>query len=88
VQTLPVVHLVQPLPPQSASVSVPFFTLSEHVGTWHLPPVQTALVQSALAPQVLPSPHLGQPPVPPQSTSVSLPFFAKSMQLGALQTPV
>jgi hypothetical protein len=31
-QVFPSVHGLQPAPPQSMSVSVPFFTLSEHPG--------------------------------------------------------
>jgi len=56
-------------PPQSRSVSVPFFTLSMQVGAWQVVPVQTPETQSAAPPQPSPVAHL--PQLPPQSTSVS-----------------
>jgi hypothetical protein len=62
-------------PPQSTSVSLPFFTLSVHVGALHVLAVasHTLSRQSAPTRHFLPS---AQPPhEPPQSTSVSFPFF-------------
>jgi hypothetical protein len=76
-QPLPFAHFVQ-LEPQSVSVSVPFFTLSSHVGVAHLPAVHIPLWQSADTRQFLLEEHPGQ--VPPQSRSVSLPFFTPSAQ--------
>jgi len=46
-------------PPQSTSVSLPFFTRSVQAAGWHAPAVQTPLLQFApLVPQALPSAHL------------------------------
>jgi len=45
-QALPARQLFAATPPQSRSVSVPFFTPSESVGTWQMLPVQIWLVQS------------------------------------------
>jgi hypothetical protein len=81
-QTLPAAHLTQ-VPPQSMSVSVPFFTRSLHAGAWHVrgDPLHTPLWQSAATAHVLPAPHL--PQLPPQSMSVSVPFFTLSVHVGA-----
>jgi hypothetical protein len=72
-----------PPPPQSTSVSVPFFTMSVNVGAAHVPPLQTFDVQSAPVPQFLPTMH-GGASAPPQSTSVSLlsftPFVAEAAE--------
>src|SRR5262245_16934294 len=68
-------------PPQSMSVSMPFFTPSMQFGTWHTPPVQTLLMQSVPTAQVFPSLQAMQTG-PPQSTSVSLAFFTWSVQVG------
>jgi hypothetical protein len=82
-------------PPQSMSVSAPFFTLSPHVGAWQVlfgaTPVQTPLWQSPATTHVLPTPQSAQGP--PQSTSLSPWFFTPSPQVGAahwplLQTPL
>ncbi len=73
------------VPPQSRSVSAPFFTVSVQVGAAQILPEQTALVQSVAVVQALLSAHLPQLP-PPQSTSVSAPFFVASEQEGAAQT--
>jgi hypothetical protein len=81
--TLPSAHLFAGAqePPQSTSVSVPFFTVSLQAGTWQMPPVQTPLAQSPAPPQTLPSAHLfAGAQEPPQSTSVSVPFFTVSLQ--------
>jgi hypothetical protein len=61
-------------PPQSTSVSVPFLTVSEHVGIWQTlgVPLQTPLVQSLAPTHFLPSAQAAHAP-PPQSTSVSVP---------------
>ena len=87
-QIHPFWHLPQAFPPQSTSVSVPFFTLSLQgaLGTmqvlfwhWAKPPTST---QSVAAVQALPMAHLGQL-APPQSTSLSLPFLSPSLQVAA-----
>jgi hypothetical protein len=72
--------LVQ-LPPQSTSVSVPFFTKSVQSGAWHTLFVHTPLAQSDGAEHAFDVSHFGHA-VPPQSTSVSLPFFTPSVQSG------
>jgi hypothetical protein len=72
-------------PPQSTSVSVPFLTVSLHVGAWHCPALQTSLAQSAFTIQAADVGHDGHDP-PPQSTSVSLPFATPSVHVGAWQT--
>jgi hypothetical protein len=76
--TLQATPALQPgqLPPQSAPVSLPFFTKSEQVGAWQRPFWQTELPQSVAPPQILPEPQSGQDP--PQSTSLSFPFFTES----------
>jgi hypothetical protein len=75
-QALPMPHLPQMAPPQSTSVSEPFFVLSVHdpVAATQTLPLQLLDRQSELVPQLLPSPHLPQVE-PPQSTSVSVPSF-------------
>jgi hypothetical protein len=61
------------VPPQSTSVSLPFFTVSVHVGATHFDAVQTPDAQSSGPAQARLSPQcIGHDP--PQSTSVSLPF--------------
>jgi len=77
-------HLGQVLPPQSTSVSSPFFTLSvqEVVQT---PPLQAPDAQSVPALHDLPMPQAVQ--APPQSTSVSVPFFTLSVQLALAHFP-
>jgi hypothetical protein len=88
---LPEPQAVHTEPPQSVSVSVPFFTESVQLALWQNPPEQTPPRQSLIAAQRLPGPHFGHVP-PPQSTSVSAPFFTTSVQLVAwhvvLQTPL
>jgi hypothetical protein len=66
-------------PPQSAPVSLPFFTKSEHVGVWQRPFLHTPLVQSEAPMQILPALHDGHEP--PQSASVSVPFLTVSLQV-------
>ena len=73
-------------PPQSTSVSEPFFTMSAQLGGWQVPAEQTPFWQSVPARQDFPSGQDGQAP-PPQSTAVSLPFFTPSMQLATWQVP-
>jgi hypothetical protein len=80
-------------PPQSASVSSPFFTPSTHAGATQWPMVEQtpdaqslANEQAASAPQ---GPHPVDDAPPPQSTSVSEgPFFTPSEQVGAAQVPL
>ena len=77
-------------PPQSTSVSLPFFSPSWQLGAAiaQSPPSQFALAQSEATRQCRFSAHLMQSPAPPQSTSVSVPFFSPSVQVGAgLQRP-
>ena len=72
----PFAHFVAQLPPQSTSVSLPFFTPSVQLavtGARHVPLVQMPLAQSAAAEHVPPLAHFVAQ-LPPQSTSVSLPF--------------
>ena len=74
---LPIAHFAPVhAPPQSTSVSVPFFTRSLQSAGWHVVE-HTAVEQSAEPLQGLPAGHLGQEP-PPQSTPVSEPFLARS----------
>jgi hypothetical protein len=72
-------------PPQSTSVSAPFFTASVHVGAAQVPPVQILLWQSVAAVQVAPLPQAAHVP-PPQSMPVSVPFETPSLQVGARHT--
>src|SRR4051812_34834636 len=76
-QAFPLPQPPQVPPPQSTSVSTPFFTVSVHVGLAHLPPLQTPLTQSAPLPQPSPSAHGAHEP--PQSRSVSAPFLILSL---------
>jgi hypothetical protein len=68
-------HFVVHEPPQSTSVSVPFFTTSAQLGAVHFFVVasQLPLAQSAEIKQAFASAHFKQ--LPPQSMSVSVPFF-------------
>ena len=98
-QSLPVAHIFPsaqagawsalplPLPPQSVSDSVPFFTPSVAVGASHTFFVgsHSSLVQSPLTTQAVPSTHAAH--VPPQSAAVSVPSFVPSAQLGSTQIP-
>jgi hypothetical protein len=73
-------------PPQSTSVSAPFFTASEHVGAWQVPPEQTPLTQSVgteHAFRIAQSKH-----DPPQSTSDSVPFLTLSLHAASWQMPL
>jgi hypothetical protein len=69
-------------PPQSTSLSPPFFTVSTQVGALQAPEVQTPLVQSVATLQVLFAAQRGQVVAPPQSTSLSPPFLAASVHEG------
>jgi hypothetical protein len=69
-------------PPQSVSVSGPFFLPSLHeITSLQIPPTQLADKQSPLAAHLPPTLH-GSHAAPPQSTSVSVPFFWPSLHLG------
>jgi hypothetical protein len=81
-----VAHRIQlVVPPQSTSVSPPFFVASAHVGAWHFAPLQTPLRQSLAAPHVRFVAHRKQLVAPPQSTSDSAPFFTESLQVAGWQ---
>ncbi len=79
-QSLPVAHPVGQEPPQSVSVSLPFFTPSLQVGSWQVLPEHTALLQSLPSLQLRPGVQSVQEP--PQSVSLSSPFSTLSVQLG------
>jgi hypothetical protein len=66
-------------PPQSTSVSFPFFTPSLQVAAWHCPATQTPVKQSRSAPQTSGAGHGLQ--LPPQSTPVSSPSWRPSAQV-------
>jgi hypothetical protein len=59
------------LPPQSMSVSLPFFVRSPHVEARHVPSVHAPSVQSEPTWQRMPTAHGGHV-APPQSMSVSV----------------
>jgi hypothetical protein len=86
-QALPGPHAGQPepVPPQSTSLSVPFFTVSAQVRATHRVAVQTRLPQSPPILHFLPVPQPAQGP--PQSTSVSALFLTASAHEGVAQTP-
>ena len=76
---LPVAHFAGHAPPQSRSVSSPFFTVSRQRLPMHLPvcALQRPERQSLALPQALPWPQaMGH--APPQSTSTSVPFLRPS----------
>jgi hypothetical protein len=85
-QPLPLSHLVEQVPPQSMSVSLPFFAPSVHVAVAQRPPVHAPPVQSVFTEQSSPFAQSGQLP-PPQSTSVSAAFFTPSVQVYVAQWP-
>jgi hypothetical protein len=68
---LPVEHLGQ-LPPQSTSLSLPFFTPSVQLGAAQVPMEHEPSAHCMPLVQRRPSAHGGQ--LPPQSTSPSLPL--------------
>jgi hypothetical protein len=78
-------HFFVQLPPQSTSLSLPFFTMSVHEGIAHTPCVQTSDAHCEAIAQVEPLAHGAQSP--PQSTSPSLPLRMWSLQVGAAQKP-
>jgi hypothetical protein len=84
-QCLPAGHFGQ-LPPQSTSVSFPFFAPSPQEAFWHVPVLQTPVLQSPLPLQVCGGWHFGQVG-PPQSLSDSCPFLTPSVHAGAWHTP-
>jgi len=79
------VHFSAQLPPQSTSVSLPFFRPSKQVGVAHVPAGHAPVVHSIDSSQCLPKPQGGQ--LPPQSTSVSIPFWTRSAHVGSRQVP-
>jgi hypothetical protein len=78
--TLPSAQGEHDVPPQSVSVSAPFFCPSLQPGAAHTFAEHTANTQSGPFVQDDPCAHGGQ--LPPQSRSVSSPFFVPSEQLG------
>src|SRR5512145_1425947 len=87
-QAFPTPHFVVQEPPQSTSVSVPFFARSLHAAAWQTLVLQTPLAQSEPVEQALPFAQVlvgAQPP--PQSVSVSVPFLVLSPQVAAWQIP-
>jgi hypothetical protein len=83
----PSAHFGQPSPPQSLSVSVPFFTPSLQLGSAHFPPLQVMLAQSFDTLQALPIPHRFMQ-LPPQSTSDSVPSRAPLLHAAAAASGV
>jgi hypothetical protein len=83
---LPVRHFGAVAPPQSTSVSSPFFLPSVGLGAAHFPVLHTSLAQSPSILQTFPVSHLGAA-APPQSTSVSSPFFLPSLACGSRHAP-
>jgi hypothetical protein len=87
VQLRPAAQRGQPevAPPQSRSVSLPFFTKSAQSAVVHDVAMQTKLAQSPPPAHFLPGAQAGHEP--PQFTSDSEPFLTASMQDGAAQVP-
>jgi hypothetical protein len=76
------------LPPQSTSVSLPFWTPSLQAAAAHFLATHLPLAGSAQSASLAQPLWGGQPPqLPPQSTSVSLPFFTASPQVAATHAP-
>jgi len=80
------------LPPQSTSLSLPFFRASLQLAGVQVPfAPQMPFTQSAATAQAFPSPHFllvgAAAQLPPQSTAVSVPFFTLSLQVGTAQVP-
>jgi hypothetical protein len=84
---LPAPHAVHVPPPQSTSVSAPFWTLSLQPAPWQAPAVQTPLAQSVGKVHAEPVPHF-EVHVPPQSMAVSEPFWTPSAQPAAAHLPL
>lgn len=78
-------HLSAQLPPQSTSVSSPFFTLSVQADALHTSSPHTPLRQSAAVAQPWPSGH--KPHEPPQSLPVSSPSFSPESHVDATHWP-
>jgi hypothetical protein len=83
-QLLPGVQPAQ-VPPQSTSVSLPFWTRSLQPGWVQTPDEQNVVTQSAPVRHVCPSAQTAHVP-PPQSTSVSAPFSTLSLHVEAWHT--
>jgi hypothetical protein len=84
---LPGTQAVQ-APPQSTSVSVPFFAPSLHFASAQTKlALQKPVWQSVPAPQLIPVAHLVHC-APPQSRALSVPFLTPSVQVGARHVPV
>jgi hypothetical protein len=79
-------HFAQVGPPQSTSVSAPFFTVSSHVPSAQIPAAQIPEIQSPPNPQCFVTAQGLQ--VPPQSLSVSEPFLTPSVHVGAWHVDV
>ncbi len=79
-------HVEPHSPPQSSSVSEPFWVPSVHEGGWQTSIRQTVEVQSVVSRHESPSSH-GPQVSPPQSTSDSLPLWMPSRQVAAVHEP-
>ena len=85
-QNLPFSHLFGQVPPQSASTSCPFLTLSSQDASWHtFCALQKLLMQSSFLTQEISFSHFLQGPL--QSTALSPWFLILSSQVGWAQTP-
>jgi hypothetical protein len=73
-------------PPQSTSLSLPFFAPSSHAAAVHTLLTHSVLWQSAFSTQARPAAHGEQ--LPPQSTSVSFWFITPSLQRAGWQKPL
>src|SRR5262245_64211652 len=78
-------HLLVHEPPQSTSVSVPFFTPSLQAGAVQTRLVHFPLVQSVFCVQGWPSAQ-GPQSIPPQSMPVSFVSFTMLVQLASTET--
>ena len=81
----PAAQAAHPPPPQSTSLSLPFFTWSSHLEDWQMSEVQTPVAQSPAAAQAWLAAHFLHS-APPQSTSVSVPLLRPSLQPVAWHT--
>src|SRR5690606_8521683 len=84
-QALPTSHPSQG-PPQSTSISPPFFTRSVQLASAQVPLLQIVLAQSAPFAHFFPASQ-GAHSAPPQSTSVSVPLRTSSTQEADWQPP-
>src|ERR1700761_5175020 len=87
-QPRPSAHLLHVEPPQSTSVSSPFFRPSLHLASLQRPSLQTKLRQSSLKRHSPPEGQRAGEHVSPQSMSDSLPLRTPSSHLGAAQMPL